>query len=65
MTYTAKDKAQEAKREVGYRKFVYGRKVADGTMKAHDAEQRIAIMQEIADDYALAAEAEDAAGRLF
>jgi len=65
MTYTAKDKAQEAEREVGYRKFVYSRKVNDGTMKMHDAEQRIAIMQEIADDYARVAEAEDAAGRLL
>jgi hypothetical protein len=65
MTYTAKDKAQEARREVGYRKYVYTRKVNDGTMKMNDAEQRIAIMQSIAEDYAKLAEAEDKAGRLL
>jgi hypothetical protein len=65
MTYTARDKAKEAIREVSYRQFVYSKKVDAGTMKLDDAERRIAVMQEIADDYLVLAEAEDIKGRLL
>lgn len=63
--YTAKQKADEARREVAYRQYVYPKRIAEGKMKKADAERRIAIMQEIFDDYAVQAEAEEAAGRLL
>ena len=65
MMFTAKQKADEARREVGYRQFVYSKKVGEGKMTKKDAERRIAIMQEISDDYAVQAEKEEAAGRLL
>lgn len=63
--YSAKEKAAEARREVGYRRHVYPRRVDDGKMRAAESDRRIAIMQEIAEDYAAQAEKEDAAGRLL
>ena len=46
--FTTAELAAEARREVRYRERVYGRMVADGRMKAHQAERQIAMMQEIA-----------------
>jgi hypothetical protein len=56
--FTAMQKATEASREVGYRQFVYSKKVADGKMSEAEARKRIAIMQEIANDYLAEAEAD-------
>lgn len=51
--FTAAEKRDEAKREVAMRRRVYGLR---GMNKAH--QRQIAIMYEIAEDYAAAAEAE-------
>jgi hypothetical protein len=57
--FTNIQKASEANREVGYRQFVYSKKVAEGSMKQDVAERRIAIMQEIADHFLALAEADE------
>jgi hypothetical protein len=51
MNFTAAEKRAEILREIKFRERVYGRLVESGGMKQADAERRIAIMQEIADDY--------------
>jgi transposase len=59
--FTNRQKAQEARREVAMREQVYGRRV----MTAKDR-HRIALMQEIAEDYERQAEREEGAqGELF
>lgn len=62
---SARDKWQEAKREAGLRRRVYPRWVEEGKMKMHQAELQILIMDEIAEDYRVAAEREEQAGRLL
>ena len=52
---TARMKATEAKREVAFRKNVYPRMIAKGTMKFDDATWRIRVMEEIMNDYELKA----------
>lgn len=59
MTFTNRDKMRCAQRESGYRRFVYGRRVADGKMKQTKADEEIAIMDEIAADYGALATADD------
>jgi hypothetical protein len=49
--YTAQEKANEARREVTYRQFVYSKKVAAGTMQQAEADRKIRLMAEIADEY--------------
>ena len=63
--FTARDKATEAKREVAARKHVYARLVGEGRLKGQDADRRIAIMEEIAAEYASQAEAEEQKERLL
>jgi hypothetical protein len=59
-TYTAREKMQEAQREVSYREWVYKKRVASDAMSQSDADRQIAIMREIATDYgALAATEEE------
>jgi hypothetical protein len=58
VTITAIQKHAEAKREVGMRRWAYSNRVADGKMKQEDADLQIAIMEAIAEDYRLPAEAE-------
>ncbi len=65
MPFTSREKQKAATREVGYRQHVYPRRVSDGKMKQADADKQIAIMQEIADDYARLAEVEEAKERLI
>ena len=50
--FTATEKAREALRELRMREQVYRRMVAENQLTAKVAEQRIALMQEIADEYA-------------
>ncbi len=64
-TFTDRDKADEAKREVAMRRRVYPRWVQDGRMKQADADRKIAIMEAIATDYRERAETEEAKGRLL
>lgn len=52
MTYTRQQKHEAAAREVKQRKRVYVRLVADGRMTQAFADEQIAVMQAIADDYA-------------
>jgi hypothetical protein len=65
MTFSAKQKKAEALRELGYRRKVYTRLVAEGRMKGHDADIRLQIMAEIADDYSREADIEEAKGRFL
>lgn len=50
--YTAKEKSDEAVREVKFRQRVYERMVTTGGMTRAQADRRIGIMAEIAKDYA-------------
>jgi hypothetical protein len=54
--FTNNDKFKEAMRELSYRKRVYERLVAEKGMRRELADKRIAIMQEIAEDYRKLAE---------
>ena len=51
MTLSAEQKCAAADREVAQRRKVYPRLVAEGRMTQAFADQQIAIMQAIADDY--------------
>lgn len=62
---SAAAKMTEARREVGYRRRVYARLVADGRMKADEADRRIAVMAAIGDDYAAIVETEKKGERLL
>lgn len=64
-TFSAKDKAECAERELKQRQRVYPRLVAASRMSQELADRQIAIMAAIAVDYRAAANAEDAKGRLF
>ena len=63
--FTAREKQAEAHREVSYRRRVYARMVADGRMTQQKADRAIAIMEQIAADYGLEAEAEYTKTRLI
>lgn len=63
--FTAKDKAAAARKESGFRRYVYPRRVADGKMKQADADRQIAIMDEMAADYERQAEVEAQEARLL
>jgi hypothetical protein len=49
--YSNKEKAEAARREVGLRRHVYARRVAEGKMREELAREQIALMEEIAEDY--------------
>ena len=51
MIFTNQQKRDAALWEVKYRKRVYARLVSDGRMTQAKADEQIAIMQAIADDY--------------
>lgn len=55
--FTDAEKADEAKRESGYRRRVYARLVQHGNMKQADADRKLAIMDEIERDYRAKVEA--------
>jgi hypothetical protein len=52
MPFTHQEKYEELERELKMRKQVFDRLVANGNLSPETAKRRIAIMQEIADDYA-------------
>lgn len=62
MTFTSKEKAAEAEREVKQREWVYPRRVAAEKMTQAAADKQIAVMREIAADYRMQAEAEERQG---
>ena len=57
--FTARDKMSAAQREVSYRRYVYPKRVMDGKMKQSEADQQIAIMDEIAAEYGALAKKEE------
>lgn len=65
MTITNKDKQREAEREVAQRRRVYPRLIDNGKMTKEQATRQIAIMVEIAGDYAVRAEEDEKATRLI
>ena len=58
MKHSALEKHREALREVEMRKQVYQRRVDSQLMSKRDAERKISIMEEIAEDYRLLADQE-------
>jgi hypothetical protein len=58
MAFTAQEKYREAAREAMVRQKVYADLIKKGTLSPEEAERRIAIMREIATDYAKRAAAE-------
>jgi hypothetical protein len=56
--FTADEKRREAQRELTMRKRLYPRWVESGTMTASAAAHQIALMEEIAADYEVAASKE-------
>ncbi|MER8387250.1 hypothetical protein [Mesorhizobium sp. M0968] len=63
--FTARDKAECADREVKQRRRVYPRLVSEGRMTQQLADRQTALMEAIATDYRMVADAEEAKGRLF
>jgi hypothetical protein len=51
MTYSNEDKLAAVERELGYRRRVYARRVAEGKMTQKLADEQIAVFQAIAEDY--------------
>lgn len=51
--FTSEDKRRAAAREAALRRNVYRKRVAEGRMRQEDADREIAIMDEIAADYAV------------
>ena len=49
--FTAREKMRCAQREAGYRRFVYPKRIAAGKMRQRDADEEIAMMDEIAVNY--------------
>ena len=58
--FTAQEKHAEAVREVEMRKQVYEGLVRATSLSQHEADRRIALMREIAEDYSQLAEKERA-----
>ena len=63
--FTATQKLAAITREIGYRKFVYPKRVATRQMKQDKMDHEIAVMEAIAADYAKPAEEETAKARLL
>lgn len=62
---TNEDMMKEARREVGFRRWVYPKKVASGDMTQEEAERRVSVMLAIEEHFAQLAAAERAKGDLF
>lgn len=58
MTFTAQDKLDAVKREIGYRKHVYARRVEQGKMTQQKANHEIAVFEAIHGDHEAAASKE-------
>lgn len=56
--YTAEEKRSAILREINYRKYVYGKRVAAGSMKQVSADRGLAIFEQILADYDKMVEAE-------
>lgn len=63
--FTAAEKHDAARREVGMRRRVFPRRVAEGRMTDAESRRQIEIMEEIARDYGEQADREAKAGRLI
>ena len=61
--FTNREKALAISRELGFRRRVYARKVADQSMTQAKADQEIGIFEAIKRDYEAAAQADDARDR--
>ena len=51
MPFTAEEKRKAVDRELAYRRFVYQGRIARGRMTKKQADEQIAIFEEIRDDY--------------
>ena len=61
MTFTAKEKLAEIRRELGQRHFVYPKLIGAGKLTQQTADRQVAIMSQIRDDYLKIVEAEEKA----
>ena len=52
MSYSAKEKLRVIERELDYRRRLYPRLIANNAMSQKTADLQIAILEEIAEDYA-------------
>jgi len=64
-TFTNRQKADEARREVALRRRVYSRRVEEGRMTQADCDRQIAIMADMQADYAAKAEEDEKGARLI
>lgn len=51
--FTTEQKRKEIEREIAMRRSVYRKQVHDGRMSPQEASDRIAIMEDISNDYAI------------
>jgi hypothetical protein len=65
LQFTPREKADAADREAKYRQRVYPKWIEAGRLKAEFADRQLRLMREIAMEYRLLAEAEEAKGRLL
>lgn len=63
--FSNREKAKEARREVGWRNYVYQQRIDTGKMKAGRAEHLIKMMTEIAEDYEKLADRDELEERLL
>lgn len=49
--FTAEEKLKAVERELGYRRHVYSRRVANNKMTQAQADRQIGVMEAIAEDY--------------
>lgn len=63
--FSAREKMQAAQREVGYRRWVYPKRVADGKMTQAQADREIALLDEMSRDYGQLAQIEEAGNDLL
>ena len=58
MTFTTEQKIAAVDRELKFRRYVYAKRVAGGKMTQAKADEEIAVMEAIREDYARIAEGE-------
>lgn len=63
--FTAREKADCARREIAQRLRVYPRRIAEGKMSQALADRQIALMKEIAEEYDEKAEQDELQERLL
>lgn len=58
MTFTAQDKLDAIRRELGFRRRVYAQRIADGKMTQQLADRQISVFEAVEADYLKLSEGE-------